>query len=252
MDLRSTLRKAAGLLVELPPEEEEAATMAEPSHNAPASGKSDSTDKMWAELEQAAKKTPSGGSAIPMPNGVPSRTIEQIVRESQGPNLDQIKLSPETLPPATGGGESLDFAAIYASASLPQVPFSSEQVIEMLAALPSSLPLEVKRQMMTVSINAMGKAIGATPESIVADASRKLAALAAYADHLSQLTSEYTGAAEQKIADLQTQIEQIRLQVGAAQERQLRENTACATESHRLDDVLEFFSLDVPPSKHAG
>ncbi len=247
MDLRSTLRKAAGLLVELPPEEE-------PENSAPPSG-GVSTDQMWAQLEREAKQggpgTSSAATAVPMPARASARTIEQIVQQSQGPNLDQIHLSPEALPAASPEGGALDFGAIYAAASLPAVPFSSEQVIEMLAALPSNLPLDTKRQMMTVSINAMGKAIGATPESIVADASRKLAALAAYGDHLSQLTGEYTAAAEQKIASLQAEIEQIRGQVASAQERQMRETLACTTESHRLDDVLEFFSLDVPPSKHA-
>ena len=97
----------------------------------------------------------------------------------------------------------------------------------------------------------MGKAIGASPETIVADASRKLAALAAYSDHITSLTKEYSDSADKKIAELQKQIEDTRGSVTQAQMKQARETQACLTESDRLDDILEFFSLDVPPSKYA-
>ncbi len=228
MSLRNTLRKAAGLLVELPPEIQ----AAEPAT------RSSSSDKLWDELEAEAGKTP------PQPGG--TKTVEQIVRDADGPNLDQIQVNPARLPAG-----NLDFQAIYQSASLPAAPFSAEQVVELMAELPAELPLETKRQTLKVSINAMGKAIGATPESIVADASRKLAALAAYTDHLTSLTAEYATAAEQKIAQLQAQIEATRAELAAAREKQARETAACAAESDRLDDVLEFFSLDVAPSKYA-
>ena len=267
MDLRGTLRKAAGLLVELPPEEE-----TESSERAESEGVSiasvntgvNSTDKMWAELEQEAKQksgVTSAALAIPMPQRAPEsgssnaspRTVEQIVRDSHGPNLDQIQVSPETVSLAESRPDGgVDFARIYTSANLPTVTFTSEQVLEMLSALPAGLSLDNKRQMMMVSINAMGKAIGASPETIVADASRKLAALASYTEGLAKLTGDYTAASEQKIATLQAEIEKIRLQMSEAQERQTRETLACTTESHRLDELLEFFSLDVPPSKHAG
>ena len=79
MSLRHTLRKAAELLVELPPEEPEqprqqpAATM-EPDAAAAAA------DKIWADLERQAK--PAGAT----------KTVEQIVQESPGPNLDQVRV----------------------------------------------------------------------------------------------------------------------------------------------------------------
>jgi hypothetical protein len=252
MSLRSTLRKAAGLLVELPPEEP--VQHGDPIPNAyssstlpastPSSGTS-ATDKMWAELEQEAQKSTP---AMPPP---PAKTVEQIVRDVEGPNLDQIQVSAAALPNAAKPDGSVDFSAIYQSAALPTVPFTSEQVLEMLAALPADLPLDSRRQMHKVSLNSMGKAIGATSENIVADASRKLAALAAYTDNLAKLTSEYTGMAEKKIAALQAQIEETRQGILNAQQKQATETQACTAESHRMDEVLEFFSLDVPPSKYA-
>jgi len=69
MALRDTLRKAAGLLVELPPEEH---TAASPTSAA-------ELDKLLAELEE--KPT--------APGPAPAKTVDQIVREADGPNLDE-------------------------------------------------------------------------------------------------------------------------------------------------------------------
>ena len=98
----------------------------------------------------------------------------------------------------------------------------------------------------------MGRSIGATPETIVADASRKLAALAAYTDNLSKQTAETISAAQREIADLEAQIGEKRRAMTGAQEQLAQALQVCHAESDQLDDVLEFFSLDVPPSKHSG
>jgi hypothetical protein len=121
----------------------------------------------------------------------------------------------------------------------------------MLNSLPAELPLETKRQTVKVTLNAMGKTIGANPETIVADASRKLAALTSYLDNLTKQTTDFAATAELEIAALQAQIAEKRTAIEAAQQKQAQMRQACDAESHRLDDVLEFFSLDVPPSKYA-
>jgi hypothetical protein len=238
MSLRSTLRKAAGLLVELPPEEE----LSEETGGASAGS---SVDQMWAELEKQTKPEP------PAPGPTVTKTVEEIVREGKGPNLDQIQVDAGRVPATEKPDGSVHFAAIYQAAKLPSVLYGAEQILEMLSSLPADLPLDTKRQMVKAAMNSMGKAIGATPEIIVADASRKLAALAAYADNLAKLSAEYTATAERKIAALQAEIEETRQGITAAQAKQTHETQQCAAESDRLDDVLEFFSLDVPPSKYA-
>jgi len=96
------------------------------------------------------------------------------------------------------------------------------------------------------------RSIGATPDNIVADASRKLAALAAYTEHLTTETNEFVSLSEQKIALLQQQIEETRRSIEAAQTKLTSETGLCVAESHKLDEVLEFFSLDVPPSAYAA
>lgn len=241
MGLRDTLRKAAGLLVELPPEETPPATQptATPSARGGAGGGNPAAelDNLLAELEGGPKR---------------ARTVEEIVRETEGPNLDQISVPSNAQPPVVGPDGKPDFAGIYAAAGLPAAGFGAEQMLELLASLPAELPLETKRQTMRVTLTALGKSAGATPETLVADASRKLAALAAYSDTVEKDTQSFVAAAEQEIAALQQQIEAKRQAMQEARLKQSQVSLSCDAESDRLDDVLEFFSLDVGPSKYAG
>src|SRR5690242_18428086 len=112
MSLRNTLRKAAGLLVELPPEEPEQKADALPDIPTESGvlGTVSSTDKLWDELEKASQK-PS------MPPA--AKTVEQIVREGEGPNLDQIKVQADSLPPASNPDGTVNFSALYQAANLP-------------------------------------------------------------------------------------------------------------------------------------
>ena len=130
------------------------------------------------------------------------------------------------------------------------MPFSAEQMRDMLNSLPAELPLPMRRQTVKVTLGAMGKSLGATADTIVADASRKMAALASYAASLSQHTKAQVAEAEGEVAQLQAQIEAKRQAIASAQATLTEAVQRCNAESDHLDDVLEFFSLDVPPSKH--
>ena len=121
----------------------------------------------------------------------------------------------------------------------------------MLSSLPAELPLDTKRQTVKVTLASLGKTMGATPETIVSDASRKLAALHAYVEHLTKRTEEFTASGESEIAALQTQIEEKRKSILEAKNQLAKTSQACDGESEKLDEVLEFFSLDVAPSKYA-
>jgi hypothetical protein len=234
MSLRSTLRKAAGLLVELPPD---------PPGDAPPATAAE-LDQLLAELESNSPPPPGG------PAG-PTKTVEQIVRDAAGPNLDEIQVTASALAPVVAPDGKVDFSPIYQQSGLPASPFTAEQMLEMLTSLPPELPLDTRRQTVKVTLGAMGKTIGATPETIVTDASRKLAALAAYEERLTQETTEFVSAAELEIAALQAQIEQKRAAIQVARQKLDQTSRMCDSESDRLDEVLEFFSLDVPPSKYA-
>jgi hypothetical protein len=242
MRLRETFRKAAGLLVELPPETVDGgdevdidALLAEASRSAPVPASSDRHARV---TEAAVPGTPA------------ARTVEQIVRDTHGPNLDQITV-PREAPPAVTADGKIDFPAIYAQAGLSAAAFSAEQMIDMLRSLPAELPLETRRQTVKVTLASLGKTLGASPETIVADASRKLAALSAYVDAQTHQTQEAIARAESDVAALQAQIESQRLEIEQAGQRLAMATRQCTDASHPLDELLEFFSLDVPPSRYA-
>jgi hypothetical protein len=177
--------------------------------------------------------------------------VEQIVREAPGPNLDEIKPSATINTPVIDDAGAVNFSSIYSLANLPNSPFSAEQVLELLATLPAELPIEAKRTTVKITINAMAKATGVTADAIVADASRKLAALAAYAKSYAEQANQFITKADAEIAALEAEIQQRKRSIDEAKTKQATMVQACTAESDRLDEVLEFFSLDVHPSKYA-
>jgi hypothetical protein len=243
MPLADKLKKAAGLFIQFEETTEETPQAPSPSPAPETPASVDDIDKRLAAMSAEM----AGLGAAPSE----TKTVAQVVQQSPGPNLDEIKVDAGAVPPPLPGAQTLDFAALYAAANLPPAPFTAEQTLEMLAKLPANLPLDVKRQTMSVTLNAMGTAIGASAENIVADASRKLAALAAYAADVDKTTDAYLVAAETEIQRLTTEIEQRRQAVLNAREKQQTIHNLCDAEADRLDDVLEFFSLDIGPSKHA-
>jgi hypothetical protein len=229
MSLRSAMRKAAGLLVELPPEDENAV----------------SADNQ----EMTGLDTPLDRSSHTGP-----RTVEDIVREAEGPNLDEIKVEEDQSSASLRSflsGDHLDFVAIYQAAKLPSPSFGAEQMLEAINGLPADLPLEMRRSTVRSLLGTLGKSLGATPESVVADASRKLAALSSFAAYMERKTTESVSIFEREIADLESQIEARRAGIEAARLEMAKVTRGCESESDRLDDVLEFFSLDVYPSKNS-
>lgn len=228
MRIDETFRRAAGLLFEMPPEEPK-------------------PTKPWNVMDADVPQAP----AEPQPVAVP-KTAEQIVRDAPGPNLDDIKpIATGPTTPIIDQSGNVNFNAIYDLAKLPPSPFSAEQVLELLATLPADLPIESKRSTVKITVNAMAKATGVTTESIVADASRKLAALAAYAKSYSDQATQFTTKADAEIAALLAEIEQRKRSIEDAKAKQAQMVQACTHETDRLDEVLEFFSLDVHPSKYA-
>ncbi len=211
MSIRNLLRKAADLVVELPDEEP-------------------SSDPL--DLPQ-------------------TKTVQQVVRETPGPNLDEIKVAPQPTGTVSAPGGKVEFADVYSRAGLPQATFTAEQALEVMSSLPSDLAIEVRRKAVQTTLQAMGKAMGVDTQSVVADASRKMAALAAYGDSLEHQTNQFTAAAEAKIADLDKQIADQRASIDEVKKMLADALAKCQAESHRLDDVLEFFTLDIAPSKLA-
>ncbi len=249
MSLSNMMRKAADLLVEMPPE----------SENFPASraGASPLDDDDMPDLDlPASARLPASlaGAAAKSSSALQPKSIEQIVREAQGPNLDEVKVDGAQISAATGAilkGEGVDFAAIYRAANLQNPTFGAEQMLETLGSLPVELPLATRRATVRAMLSTLGKATGATPETVVADASRKLAALESFEKFMAKKTADATAQSEREIGELEKQIDARRQAIQKAKGELLQVTNSCEAESHRLDDVLEFFSMDVGDSKYA-
>jgi len=243
MRINETLKKAAGLLFEfdtptLTPEQEFYKTMSSPSSTA--------------KPDPLPKAVPAPAPApTPTPAQAPVKRIEQVVREAPGPNLDEIKVPVTPASPIVSVDGAVDYGAIYKMAGIPDCSFSAEQMLDLLGTLPAELPIETKRATVKVTVNAMSQSMGVNAEAIVADASRKLTALASFAQTYVQQADEYVNKAEMEITTLEAEISRRRQTIVDAKAKQSQVNQACHVESDRLDDVLEFFSLDVAPSKYA-
>lgn len=214
---------------------------------------SDALKKAYGLFVEVEAETPTaGGPSVEMaPAPKVTKTVEQIVREQPGPNLDEIKVPATPAPAIERADGSIDYAGIYTLAALPDAPFSAEKALEILSSLPAELPLEAKRATMKVTLSALGATLGVTPETVVADASRKLTALSAYAASYTDQAKSYIAKAEEEITRLEGEIARRKENIETAKGRQVRMVEACGQEADRLDDVLEFFSLDTGPSKLA-
>lgn len=148
--------------------------------------------------------------------------------------------------------DRVDFQVIYRKAGLPAVSFTAEELIAMVASLPSELPPHTKRHTVLVSLAALGKSIGATPETICDDGTRKVAALMSKIDRTNQETQEFTATTEREIAGLQAQIAEKHSAITAAKQRQATIVEACTSESGRLNEMLNFFGHRDRPSQGTG
>ncbi len=194
----------------------------------------------------------SAGSATPAPAPAQTRTVEDVVKAAPGPNLDQIQTPPDTAksPPLLSNGMP-DFKAIYASSGVPVEAFGADEALSVISSLPAELPIDVKRKTVAATLTAMGKAMGVTTDSVVADASRKIAALNSFTAQLTAQTNQYQAMIESHISDLKKQIAEAEDKHDQATKSLKSVVEQCETEGHRVDDVLEFFTLDAPPSKLA-
>jgi len=248
MPIKDALRKAAGLFVEI----EAPVKSTSSSDAAPSTGLSFEELMAKSDPKNLGFADPEPGTAAPASpaSAANVKTVEEIVKQTPGPNLDEIKVEAPQPPAAPGG--AVNFPEIYRQAKLPTSAFTAEQALDMISALPAELPIEAKRQTVKITMGAMGQATGVNAESVVADASRKLAALNSYADDLNRRTADYVAATQLEISQLESKIAEKRKLIEETRGMLDRAVHACDAESDRLDDVLEFFSLDIGPSKFAN
>ena len=275
MSLRNVMRKAAGLLVEMPVEDQapvdQSATGQSPNTSDYSTRPAPDIDELLAAVrEPKGEKSGMSGAAKVAATQKTTQTATQVAQSGAGPNLEDIKSAAADAAQAGKGnvdgigagktGNSVVVGAdgkanlplIYEAAGIPVSNFTAEQALEIINSLPADLPLEVRRQTVKATLSAIGKTVGATPQTIVADATRKLAALEAYLESFGQKSAEFTKKLETDIATLEAQIQERRKAIESAHKRVEDLSKYCDSEAEQLDDVLEFFSLDVGSSKYAG
>ena len=233
MSIKNVFKKAADLFVEFPEGQIDYATFAA------------------SQAKAASTSTPQPSTPAPSP----TVSVKEIVERTEGPNLDEITMTEEQAREVMAPGGVPDFEKVYAKASLPKAGFGAEQAIEVMHSLPAELPLQVKRATVQATLTAMGKAMGQSAsvntESVVADASRKMAALSAYEDSLSLQSKKHVATMEAEILSYQEKIASLNTQITKTQELLATALSHCAAENEKLDDVLEFFTLDIGSSKNA-
>ena len=136
----------------------------------------------------------------------------------------------------------VSFDRLYAQAGVPVVPFTAEQALDMLHNMPPGVSDDSRQQIINITLAALGRSVGGTPEAIVADATRKQAALSAFRQTRGDGLADLTTAAEAHIADLQREIAKSQDMITQAKHQYEALAQGCQDEEARLDTVVDFFS----------
>lgn len=160
----------------------------------------------------------------------------------------RFRLGGKAVPAQAETEDRVDFQVIYRKAGVPTSPFTAEETLAMLSSLSPELPPHTRKHTVLVTLGAMGKAIGATPETICADGSRKIGALNTKVDRTNAETQELMTNTEREIAALQAQITEKQAAIEAAKQRQKLIVDACKSEGARLTELLDFFGYKERPA----
>lgn len=202
----------------------------------------------WAEFEKlAARKS--------------GKPLAEAIAGQPGPNLDEVsvRVGPpsatqpvnEFVLPKKKADGGWDFTPVYAASNLVPSTFTAEQALEIIRSMPGELPLEVRRKTVSASIGTLGKTLGVTPETIAADAALKIAAVQDFQSKVDGNFAEYEAKAAAAIKEWEKKISDMRSSIDAARARAVELKNACIAEVDNLDDVTEFFTLDIGASKYA-
>jgi hypothetical protein len=191
----------------------------------------------------------------PPPEPIPQAAYDELdgalkIQERREARL-RLNPSPAIMPSAMDTSSPVDadglvdFETLYSQAKVLTVPFTAEQALDMLQHMPSGVSEEARQQIINATLSALGKSVGGTPEAIVADATRKQAALQQFRQTRGNQLVELTSAADAKIADLQKEIAKSQAVIEAAKRQYAHLSENCQSEEARLDTVVDFFS-DTP------
>jgi hypothetical protein len=139
----------------------------------------------------------------------------------------------------------IDFERVYLHQGLKSAPFTAEQAMNMLTALPRDLPLRFKRVTVRATLDAIGAVVGATPKDIVADAVAKRERLEAFAAGVEEESTAEVARLQEEIAALQA----------ALKDTQKKRDAARAGVQSRIDvmdQVTVFFDYEEDEAEAAA
>lgn len=210
----------------------------------------DTGSDAWKQWEEIANGKTSN---TPMP-------LTDAIARQPGPDIDSVSVSlpqsPENKPvdelvmPKRRDDGTWDFSAIYVHSNLQSPAFTAEQAREFIASLPESLPLEVRRETVGKTLSAIAKTLSITPDVIASDAALKIATVEDFRGKIQQRFSEYEIKAQQAIVEYEKKIAETKANIELSKTRSADVMRACDAEVDKLDDVTEFFTLDIGSSKH--
>jgi hypothetical protein len=178
-----------------------------------------------------------GEAKEPTPEEVIAKYAEQA---PQPPAPAPVELKGELpKPPAPGG--AVDYKAVYRAAGITDEEQERvDKAIGLLRTLPKETPKEVRKQIVEASL----KAFGIPLDQIIEAGAQQIQALEAYIRHGERETQEVLAQANERIAQLAAEIEQVKRimqdQVGSQQALQRASND----EKLRVQEVLEFFGQE--------
>lgn len=173
----------------------------------------------------------------------PARTM--FAQNEPQPSYLPSHVGPSFTEPGVAPDGRTNFSSIYRMANLPDVAFTVEQALEMLASLPKDLPMESKRTAINVTLQTMAKATGASPETVLADAARKIQALGSFAETYTEQANQYILKTQHEIETMEADIERRQRGTEDATQKQTQMVEACQVEAERLEKVFEFFEESV-------
>jgi hypothetical protein len=200
------------------------------------------------DVEKATREEDADPEAVP--ETASQGTVRTVAPTEPSTNgySPQPELAPGPPPVPVREDGTLDFAAIYQFASVPERTYTAEYVLEVLDSLADVPTAEAKRRLILANLR-VNKNSSASPEAVAADAGEKLEALTAFSSSLSEATSKYVSGLEAEVAELRALIE-LRCREVEQAKSQLRQATdQCRDESKRLEGVVELLGLDSAPPK---
>lgn len=190
----------------------------------------------------------SGGASSPgatLTAGSSPATVNPPPEVPPAPEAPPAQSAP---PPSPGPAPvKISFAAIYEEAGFSSVQCTAEKMLDFVGRLPPELSMDQKQVTVMGWLETMGRDLGATSETIVADARGKVAILISHVDKLSTQTRQIVSDTSAEIAALQLQIEEKRKAIEDAQRKEAETVQACQVEANRLQSILKFFGADTTP-----